>query len=127
MLPFYSHLFRFLLNCDHGAVYTLYGIGINICVYTSRTLFNFFMQHCTTELVVFSHFIKCRTFLSTSPATTCFELWESPCWSSSRKHRTVAICSAGTCFGFSLLVSLHKFSVLKHIDPFTIKAISNNS
>jgi hypothetical protein len=123
MLSLYSHLFRFLFNCVHGSIYAFYDIGIIICAYTTRTLFHFFMQHCTTELGVSSHFIKCRTFLSTSPATSSFELWESPCWSSYRKRRTAAICYTGTCFSFSPLVSLHRFSVLKHIDPFTIKAI----
>lgn len=73
MLPLYSHLYLFLLNCDHGAIYTLYDIGITIYVYTTLTLFLFFMQHFTRELDVSSQCIKCRTFLSTSPATSCFE------------------------------------------------------
>jgi hypothetical protein len=123
MLPLYSHLFRFLLNSDLGAMYTFYDVSIIICMYTTRTQFHLFMQHFTIELVVSSHFTKCGTFLSTPPATNCFELWESPCWSSYRQRRNGIICYTGTCFGFSPLVSLLTFSVLKHIDPFTIKAI----
>ena len=116
-------MFPFLLNRGHGAMYTLYDIGHIICVYTTRTLFHFFMQYCAWELYMFSHCIKRRTFISNLPATSCFELWESPCWSSYRKRRTMAICAARICCAYSPLEKLYSFSVLTHIDPYTIKAI----
>jgi hypothetical protein len=94
MLPLYSHLFRFSFNCDHGTIYTFYDIGIIICLYTTRTMFRFFTQHCTTELDAFrtlpnaGHFFLSHRLLAAlncgrvpfGVVTENVELWQFVLW-----------------------------------------------